>query len=419
LVLGAAYARRMRAFVVACTIVIAWAGHAQATIRLCVDPKARAPIVDVPVNPSFIVPRDRLQTLEVEDPTSRDKRVFAYTAKNLDEYWASVTVTAAAGSMLFANEILTFSDICGNRFRVRKEAPKRHAPVPIAAATYDPGSTIVRVSWPYDRTVLQWHRLDWAFEPSELKAGRHGSRYQSSHRDADDTYVDVDPQWQIVFVRLIHFYPDGKSATWNGWLHRQPDDSIHIGYGAPPITPIAALNCKVNAPRPVAVDPVFQFPSYDEPRFQAVTSSGQVLPIHYNLTSFGSPRRISVTAPEGTTFQLHRLPRPLGCSGARWLFATDDRSRDEKPVVTGGHNLGCAVRVSLADPDTWGVLEIMTARGTSTGYARDMSVTDIGGYDDKPFRVRITPVWGSQRGAAWSGWIQVEPGCAGIKFGTP
>ena len=409
----------MRAFVVACTIVIAWASHGDASVRLCIDPRGRAPFVDVPVNPSFIVPRDRLGTLEVEDPMSRDKRVFRYTTTNLDEYWALVTVTAAAGSVLYASEILTFSGLCGNRFRVRKQASQRRAPVPIAAASYDPGSAIVRVSWQYDRSVLQWTRLDWAFEASELKVGRHGSRYQSSHRDPDDTHLDVDPQWQLVFVRLIHFYPDGKTATWNGWLHRQPDDSIQIGHGAAPITPVASITCKATAPRPVPVDPAFHFPSYQEPRFHAVTPSGQALAIDHGVTSFGDPKRIRVDAPEGTTFQLLRLPRPLACSPARWLVATNDRSRDEQPVITGGHNHGCAVRVALADPDTWGQIEVTTAKATTTSDAADVRITDIGGYDDKPFRVRLTPIWGAQRGRAWNGWIQVEPGCQGIKFGTP
>jgi hypothetical protein len=390
-------------------------GSAHAATKLCVPRVKDAPIVDVSKNPRLIVKRSRLEDLEILDGAPGSTRTFTYSVEPIDEYWASVTVKADVGDIVFTNDFAGYS--CGGlRFRVVPRARAAVRPIAITKTSVnsDGGKRYVWLRWNARRNEQGggWTRLDWAFDRADLEAGLHGSRYAD---DDDDTYLVNDGTWRIAFVRLVHFGLDGSTSTWSGWIDVRADGTIAIGSGPAPVTPVRTSACDAVTPRPVPVDPTFYFSAYDTPRFIAASSAGTKLSTKIETDRYHN--RVSVPAPAGTVFQLQPLPRPLGCSTERWLRATDDRSHDEPPVVVRGDNRGCAVHVELADPYTWGLVDVVTSRATYGDHtASDVGVTGIGEYDDAPIRVRITPAWGNLRGHSWDGWIQVEPRCEGIRF---
>jgi hypothetical protein len=400
----------MMSRVVSCLFVVSSVGTADASFKLCLPDRTTAPLVDVPPNPRFVVERQRLPRFSAIDAGSGAP--LPYTVKPIDEYWVSVTVKARSGTTVFSNDMVNWR--CGGRrYRVVAKPRVSRNATPITAATIRPGAGskhVIDLSW-REPDVTTATRVDWAYVRSDLDNGLHGSqhvRFGWLHG------LVLDPRSSIVFVRVVELHVDGKQSAWTGWVHVRPDGTAEVGTGAAPVTPPRSSACSATSPRNVPIDPMFVV---REGRFAAVSSTGARLPVEIRPQSDGT--QVAVLAPEGTIFQLQRLPTEPRCSSERWLHATTDRSRDEAPAVTAGNNGGCAVRVELADADTWGELEVTTARKTFTGqYAADAQVTDIGGYDRAPMAVRITPTWNGVAGTPWSGWIQVEPRCAGIQFGT-
>jgi hypothetical protein len=396
--------------VVLCLLVLNVTGTAEAAIKLCLKNPVSAPIVDVPPNPRFVVERERLHRFSATDAHSG--AALPYTVTPIDEYWVSVTVKVGAGTTVFSDDMVNWK--CGGRrYRVVAKARGSHGATPITAATTRPGAGatyVIDLSW-REPGVTTATRFDWAYDPADLDNGLYGSQHV---RWGWLRSLAIDPRWGIVFVRVVQFHVDGKQSAWKGWVHVRPDGTAEVGTGSAPVTPPRSPACAATSPRTVPVDPVF---TVTEGRFAAVTSTGVRLRVDIRPQSSGT--QVAVRAPEGTIFQLQRLPAEPRCPTARWLHATTDRTRDEAPVVIAGDNGGCAVHVELADADTWGALEVTTPRATfANQHAADVRVTDIGGYDAAPMAVRITPVWNGVVGRPWSGWIQVEPRCTGIRFGA-
>ena len=403
----------MKAHLVIVVVVLASAGTAEATTKLCLPAVKTAPIVDAPRNPRVVVARRDIDRLDIRDGAPGSERAFRYTVEPIDEYWASVTVTAEPGSIVFVNALADRA--CrGRRYRIVDAPMASRARLGIEAAAVIEGSDgkrYLEVRSEREQGAA-WTRLDWAYDPADLAAGLHGSRYAD-----DQSFLALDGARDHVFIRLVRFAIDGTTSTWSGWIALGPDGEATIGSGRPPAV-APRTGCEVISPRAVPIDPTFYFARWDHARFIAVSSTGVQLPTI--VDALDDHNRVRVLADEGTVFQLQPLPRPLTCSPERWLRATRDRSHDEPPVIARGDNGGCAVTVELADRYTWGVFEVVTSRASfDNQVAADVRVTNIGGYErDVPLRVRITPIWEGVRGAAWEGSIAVEPRCAGIHI-TP
>lgn len=398
--------------VLVCIAVVGSAQTAEAMSKLCLPKPTSAPIVDVPVNPRFVVNRTDVPRFAATD-TRGARRALPYTVEDIDEYRVRVTVQAGHDTVMFSDDTIHWR--CGGtRYRVVTSAPVGSR-VRLTSAEIerdDNGTPYVQLHWT-DNDAETWTRLEWAFDRHDFEHGLHGAR------DAryGGAWFPLDARWRTMFVRLVRFHVDGTISTWTGWVHVD-NGAVRIGTGEPPHEPAPRGECALTAPRNVPVDPTFHVPRFDPGRFAALAPSGAHLPLAVRPTD--DRVEVAVRAPEGAMFQLHALPRMPGCSTERWLRATADRSHDEAPVVVGGDNGGCAVDVDLADAHTWGQIEVATPRAIFAEQVADgAEVTDIAGYDvDVPFAVRITPIWNGVRGRPWDGWIHVEPRCAGIRFGA-
>lgn len=398
--------------VLVCIAILGAARQVDAATKLCFPNPTSAPIVDVPVNPRFVVERTRLRRFAATD-TRGERRALPYTVEDIDEYRVSVTVQAGPGTVLFSDDTIDWR-CSGTRYRVvTSPAVGARARLESAALERDAdGAHYVQLHWNDDERDSSWTRFEWAFDRHDLEHGLHGAR------DAryGGAWFPLDARWRTMFVRLVRYHVDGTSSTWTGWVHVD-HGAVRIGTGEPPHEPAPRAACAVTAPRNVPVDPTFHQRRFDPGRFAALSASGAHLPIE--VTPTDDRTDVAVRAPEGAVFQLHALPRLPGCSTERWLRATADRSHDEAPIVVGGENGGCAVHVDLADAHTWGEIEVATPRAIfAEEIAGGAQVTNIADYGDVPFAVRITPIWNGVRGRPWDGWIEVEPRCAGIRFGA-
>lgn len=394
----------MRATVGIAVALLALAADATAATKLCL--KTSPTIVDVPQHARFVVRHADLARLR-RSPSHVER---------IDEYWAAVTFDAPVGTQITEWPIVG-GGCKGRSYRVVAHAPRRTTTPAIVTAEVwtSEHSSHLELGWLPPRDV-GWTRVDWAYTEAELASGLHGSHHE--YFDDREATLQLDPGWQIVFVRVVRFHADGSQSTWHGWVERTGSERARVGHGRPPHAGAAAPACARATARTVPLDPEFVVDG-GTPRFIALTPLGAALPLQLDASERG-PIAVRVAADEGTVFRLQRLPLSRTCDGVRWLEATADRARDEAPVVIRGDNGACRAAVALADPDTWPRLEVTTPTGTLAGeLASEVTVTPLEHYTNARRAVTITPIWPhGVRGTPWTGWVQAEPRCAGLVVTT-
>jgi hypothetical protein len=398
--------RTFWACAVACVGLSLATVEAEASIHLCAPATIqRRPFVEVSANPTLMTGRAHMNDpgLVVNLETGLP---LPYTAEPVDEHWARVTIRAKVGDT-FWGRYLPGQLGCGNGYRVTATKGDR---VPLGVDGESPWAADGQLRLEHGK---QWARIDWAYTDVELDEQGYGSWYDGTFTDtvSAEHFVEHAP---LVFVRVQRFEVDGTTAHWRGWIYRRPDGTVQVGTGRAPVAPPARPRCDVVAPRPVPVDPTFYV---DETRFRAITATGEALPL--TVEEDGLDTRVAVRASEGTVFALQRLPI-ASCEEVRWLRATRDRSHDPAPVVVRGDdaNGAGAPRLELADAWTWGRLEVERPTSRSDDeIASGVSVfsLDASAPDHGLVHVRITPVWGTQRGTSWTGWVDARPG-RGVRF---
>jgi hypothetical protein len=392
----------MRWLVVA--VVLSGTGTASATVRLCLGPPT-GPIFPAPPNPSFVIPND-----EVE----------AETMTAIDDYWSRVTVRAKPGRV-----IVRGFGCWRKRYRVTTAWTNRASPPAPIESELEARDETVFVRWQLAPQPA-WTRVDWAYRAEDLDNDLHGSflvEESAWGRDPSTAGLDVTPGVRVIHVRLTRFHLDGTQQVWRGWLDRD-GDHVRIGVGTPPAVEASSRGPCNGGGRAVPTTPTFRSYRGDTPRFVAMTCDGRLLPITRSVGDEPSPNVFTtVSARDGERFRLRRLPLAPGAPTEPLLVATTDRFRDVAPVVVSASALGCSARLEMADSATWDQLEVAsialdgsnaTNEERYRNLANDVIVPTL---IASPQLVRITPIWGSQRGKPWFGWVHSD-GCELASIGV-
>lgn len=391
-------------------VVLSSAGVARAATRLCFGPP-KGPAIAAPPDPSFVVASHEAVAL------AHNERATA-----IDAYWSKVTVHAKPGDT-FVRDI----GCDRKRFRVTARWVNRgSAPVPFEVELGAGGETAI-VRW-HAGTQHTWTRIDWAYRTEDLDTDLHGSELveeAARQRDVSEAYLDAAPTVAVIHLRLTRFHLDGTQQIWRGWLHRDAG-AMRIGTGpAPaPATPTVEPGPCTSAGRAVPTTPTFRTWGGSTPRFVAMACDGRLLPV---TRAIGDEPMLhvatTVVARPGERYWLRRLPLAPGAPTEPLLVATAERYLDVAPVVARAAAPGCSARLDIADEGTWDELEVASVAVDGSNAAADERhrslAEDIGVSTSiaSPQLVRITPIWGSQRGRSWFGWVHSE-GCDTASFGV-
>ena len=376
-------------WLVVVTIVLANAGVARAIgLKICLGPPT-GPILEAPLAPLFVVESHDVEPGE--------------TATAIDAYRSQVAVQAQPGDV-FVRGI----GCDRQRFRVThgwKNTAVAVAPEP-TEIEIGAGRETVFVRWP-SAPQDSWTIVDWAYRPEDLHNDLHGSILveEPDPQHVAEARLDVAPTVRAIHVRMTRYHMDGSVHMWSGWVDV---DHARIGSGIAPASEAPTAGPCTGAGRAVPTTPTFRTYGGDTPRFVAMTCDGRLLPV---TRSIGDEPTLhvstTVTARDGERFWLRRLPLAPGAPTEPLLVATTDRYRDVAPVVTSAAAPGCSVRLQMADEGTWDELEVSSVAidGPYAGEAerrRDL-VEDVWVHTlvGSPQMVRLTPIWGGQRGRSW------------------
>jgi hypothetical protein len=391
-------------------VVLGGAGTASATVKLCLGPPT-GPAIAVPPEPTFVVANN-----EVEAAATKGAKE-SVTA--IDSYRSRVTVHARPGQV-FVRGI----GCDRQRFRVTAGWSNRAAlPVPIETELGANGESVF-VRWQRG-PQLTFTRIDWAYRAEDLDTDLYASylEEESTPRDLSSVNVDAPPTARVIHLRLTRYSLDGSIHLWRGWLERE-GDHVRIRTGPAPDTERASGGPCHGVARAVPTTPTFRTHGWDTPRFVAMTCDGRLLPVTRSISNEPTAHvATTVSARDGERFWLRRLPLAPGAPTEPLLVATTDRYLEEAPVVTSASAPGCSARLKLAHATTWDHVEVASlaldgSNGTTEerhrSLADDVSVPTL---IASPQLVRMTPIWGTQRGRSWFGWAHSD-GCDEASFGS-
>ncbi|HEY5937243.1 MAG TPA: hypothetical protein VIU61_21485 [Kofleriaceae bacterium] len=384
-------------------IVLANAGVARAIgLRICFGPPT-GPILEAPLAPLFVVESHDVQPGE--------------TATAIDPYWSQVHVQVQPGDV-FVRGI----GCDRQRFRVTHGWKNEAAALEPTEIEVLDTRDVVTLRWP-SAPQHSWTRVDWAYRAEDLHNDLHGSILveEPAWQNLSEARLAVPPTVRAIHVRMTRYHMDGSLQHWWGWIDI---DHARLGTGfGPAVAPPTAGPC-TGAGRAVPTTPTFRTYGGDTPRFVAMTCDGRLLPV---TRAIGDEPRThvstTVSVRDGERFWLRRLPLAPGAPTEPLLVATSDRYRDVAPVVTSAEPMGCSVELQIADEGTWDEVEVSSVAidGPYAGEAeRYRSLTKDIWVDTlraSPQMVRLTPIWGGQRGQSWFGWAHSER-CDTASFGV-
>ncbi|MEO8702421.1 MAG: hypothetical protein ABI867_20425 [Kofleriaceae bacterium] len=351
-----------------------------------------------PIDPSFVISTTVADELVADDVRTLDGEPLPFDVVPINEAWARVVVAAPEGTQFLAR---ADARCTSEHVWTATTAWSRQASPPGILGDLLGYSEGVFTLW-FD--AAETVQLDWAFDRSDLRSGRHG------------TTIDPRGQFQLdtgdrdtVFVRATQLLLDGSSgAPWEGWIHRdRATDTVHFGTGADP-EPAALPAFDPRKPWAVGEAPVLAFTLDREATFIATSFDGDELPTLAFACDTGVC--VAVTAEIGTEFLLEELPRGRQ---APWRFQVVDGPALPRFVVTQVESTSDGkIRFKVTGPTALDGAARMTLSDTPT----DVVVTDgtfelatDHEWDSEPVRFELVPVNAELLGETCEGWLRRDP----------